>query len=122
MLVDYEKNYWNQMDVEFCGIVKSKKLVDHGFGYVCLTQTKSNKEGDYELSINNEVFVCQIKTDQIIFITSVYNINIGDSLCYNVGGNRKEERFRNGEKITEIEDKIIVPTSVEYSPDKFSCL
>ncbi len=121
MLSIYEIEYWNQTDVDFCGIVNKKKMIDHGFGFVCLTKTYSNKKDNFELYINDEVFVCQIKSDKIIFITNLVDLNMGDSLCYNIDGNRKEIRFRNGEKIIEYENRIITPTRADYSPKRFSC-
>ncbi|MGS2765200.1 hypothetical protein [Sinomicrobium sp. M5D2P9] len=119
----YIQQYWEQCDIEFCGIVSDKKIVDRGFGYVCMDLRYSNKPEGYTLYINNESFVCQIKNDKILFITEAVQLEIGDSICYNMNGSKNEVRYRNGKKFLMFENRVIGMGHVSrnHTVDKYEC-
>ncbi|EDP94521.1 hypothetical protein KAOT1_10176 [Kordia algicida OT-1] len=102
----YKIDYWEQCTVQFSGIVRSKTYIEKG-GYACLDMTYSNKKGDYLLLINDEIFVCQIKNNKILFTTDVTNLKIGDSLSYNIDGNKSEIIYRNGKEHKRIENSLV---------------
>ncbi|UGU18134.1 hypothetical protein LS482_09665 [Sinomicrobium kalidii] len=117
----YSKQYWEQCDVEFCGVVTSKKEIYRGAGYVCLDLAYANKPSGYTLYINDKVFVCQIKDDKILFVTEAVQLEVGDSICYNMNGSKNEVRYRNGKKFISFENRVFGKTYVDYNPNKYQC-
>lgn len=118
---NYMEEYWEQCDVEFCGVVLNKKTIERGFGYVCLDLKYANKPNGYKLYINNETFVCAIRNDKILFVTEVAQLKIGDSICYNINKSRDEERYRNNLKYVTFENAYNIPTDANFTHKGFEC-
>lgn len=103
----YSERYWEQNNVEFCGIVQAKKHIERGFGFICMEKTFSNRTNDDSLYVDNKVFVYQIKGKKILFVTEVASLKIGDSVCFNINQNMSEVRYRNGKLDLKFENRII---------------
>jgi len=117
----YEEQYWNQCDIEFCGIVSNIELIDHGYGYLCLDIIGTNKHDGYELFINDEVFVCHLKNNKLVFVGEATQVKIGDKICYNIAGNKKEVRYRNDSIYVSFDNRFIRKTFHKYMPNKATC-
>ena len=118
----YNSRYWEQCEIQFCGVVTEIDITGYGGGYVCLDLTYSNKNEDYSLYIDNEVYIYSQKKDKATFVTgNISSLKKGDSICYNFDGNRKELRYRNDSLLLEYNNAILRQSMLKEKESQSPC-
>ncbi|CAI8198991.1 MAG: Uncharacterised protein [Formosa sp. Hel1_33_131] len=109
---EYKKTFYKTLEKEkfyFSGIVISTYEKERGQGFLCLKKINTNKTIGYQFSVENN-FVASVYENTIKYIGAIsmpnslgvtQKINIGDSVNYNMGFNKKITIYRNSKLIFE---------------------
>ncbi len=118
----YQKEFWEQCRIEFCGKIIGKKDLYKGFGLACI-RLNDTKLFNHELYINDEVFIYKVIDDKIVFTSETAQIKVGDSICFNINQNHTVKRYRDKELIYNFENAIIYKTRLEhlFRPKNIDC-
>ena len=119
----YQKEFWEQCSIEFCGIIIGKREIHKGFGLACV-KLRDNELVNHELYINDKVFIYKVIDDNIVFTSEVAQIRIGDSICFNIDQNHTVKRYRDKKLMYSFENAVIYETRKDrlFRPENVDCL
>ena len=109
-------NYFNSTQIELTGVVKSKKLISHGAGYICLDLKKTN-HNYYNPSDSLKTYYCLISNSKAILCESgISTFNLGDIF---IVSSKKDSCFLyNNQGILKWGTTLSIPDWIE-SPKSF---
>ncbi len=87
----------NQCNIEFKGIVISKRKINLHQGAICVKVITTNMKKEGEYNIDNSKIICKYHDGKIIFFSNgMKHIKAGDSIVYNPFNCKRVITYRDG--------------------------